>query len=166
MRFVPWFILAYLVLGLQSGLAPYIQIDNAPPNLVLPAVIFIALYAPRDAALLGTYVMGLMQDTISGVPLGTNALVYAAVTFGVRVTQPTIDREHWLTHVILALVGGVLQAAILTMVGMRRHELYPWSMLIISTLYTAAVAPFILKPLHKIKRVFGFQPERKLPGRA
>lgn len=165
MRFIPWLILAYVVLGLQSGLAPYIQIRDASPNLVLPVIIFIGLYAPRDSALLGTYVVGLMQDVISQYPLGTHALVYAAVTLGVRLTQPAIHREHWLTHVVLALVGGILQAIVLTIVGIRLGARPPVSLLLVSTLYTAAVSPLMLKPLHKIKRVFAFQPERKLPGR-
>lgn len=165
MRFIPWLILAYVVLGLQSGLAPYIQIQGASPNLVLPVIIFIALYAPRDAALLGTYVVGLMQDVISQYPLGTHALVYAAVTVGVRMTQPAIHREHWLTHVILALVGGAIQGMILTIVGIRMHARPPFSLLAISTLYTAALAPVMLVPLQKIKRIFAFVPERKLAGR-
>lgn len=165
MRFIPWIILAYVVLGLQCGLGPYIQINDAAPNLVLPVIIFIALYAPRDAALLGTYIVGLMQDMISTVPLGTHALVYAAVTAAVRMTQPTIQREHWLTHVLLALSGGVLQGVVWTLAGMRMHDRPPMSLLVTTTIYTAILSPFMLKYLHKIKRIFAFQPERKMPGR-
>ncbi len=165
MRFIPTLILAYLVLGLQSGLAQHIQIRDASPNLVLPVVIFIALYASRDSALLGSYLIGLMQDILSMMPLGVNPLIYAAITAAVRMTQPAIHREHWLTHVLLGLAGGVLQGAILTIVGLRMPPRPPLEMLVISTLYTAALCPFLLKPLLMSKRIFGFQPQRKLPGR-
>ena len=57
MRWLSWFILAYLALGLQSGLGSYIAWEGVPPNLVLIAVIFVALNAPREPALLGSFVM-------------------------------------------------------------------------------------------------------------
>jgi rod shape-determining protein MreD len=164
-RFIPALILAYLALGLQSGLAQHIQIRDASPNLVLPAVIFIALYASRDSALLGSYILGLMQDMLSMVPLGVNPLIYAAITAAVRMTQPAIHREHWLTHVLLGLAGGVLQGVILTIVGLRMPPRPEVEMLVVSTLYTAALCPLLLKPLLMSRRIFGFQPERKLPGR-
>lgn len=166
MRFIPTLILAYLVLGLQSGLAQHIQIRDASPNLVLPVVIFIALYASRDSALLGSYILGLMQDMLSMVPLGVNPLIYGAITAAVRMTQPAIHREHWLTHILLGLAGGVLQGVILTIVGLRMPEVRaPLEMLVVSTLYTAALCPILLLPLLKSRRIFGFQPQRKLPGR-
>jgi rod shape-determining protein MreD len=164
-RFIPTLFLAYLALGLQSGLAQHIQIRDASPNLVLPVVIFIALYASRDSALLGTYLIGLMQDMLSMVPLGVNPLMYAAITAAVRMTQPAIHREHWLTHILLGLAGGVLQGAILTIVGLRMPPRPPVEMLLVSTLYTAALCPILLLPLLASRRIFGFQPERKMLGR-
>ena len=165
MRFIPTLILAYLALGLQSGLAQHIQIRDASPNLVLPVVIFIALYASRDSALLGTYLIGLMQDMLSMVPLGVNPLMYAAITAAVRMTQPAIPREHWLTHILLGLAGGVLQGVILSIVGLRMPPRPPVEMLLVSTLYTAALCPILLRPLLASRRIFGFQPERKMLGR-
>lgn len=165
MRYIPWFILAYVVLGLQSGLSPYISIDGSPPNLLLPVAIFIALYAPRDAALLGTYVLGLMQDMLSLEPLGVHALVYAAVTLGVRYSQPLLFREHWITHLLLGLTGGVLHAMILVLVGFRLAPAPPIMMLATYVLYTTAITPLMLYPLQKCKRFFGFQAKRNVPGR-
>src|SRR5204862_1426264 len=62
MRWLSYFILAYLMLGLQAGLAPYVRAGGAPPNFVLLTALFIALNAPRDASLLGCFGLGLMQD--------------------------------------------------------------------------------------------------------
>ena len=165
MRYLPWFILAYLVLGLQCGLSPYIAFHNAPPNLVMPAAIFIALYAPRDAALLGTYVLGLMQDMLSQEPLGVHALLYSAVTLAVRFTQPRFYREHWMTHLLMGLIGGVTQGLILTLVSLRLPPRPTFSLLLISAIYSTLLTPVLLLPLQKIKWIFGFKPERRTPGR-
>ena len=80
-------------------------------------------------------------------------------------TQPAIHREHWLTHLLLGLAGGVLQGVILTIVGLRMPPRPPVEMLVVSTLYTAALCPFLLALLLMTRRIFGFHPERKLPGR-
>src|ERR1700749_2562039 len=87
MRWLTYFILAYLTLGLQIGLAGHIALGGARPNLVLLAVIFIAINAPRDAALLGCFVLGLLQDLTTQQPLGIFALSYGLVAMFTISTQ-------------------------------------------------------------------------------
>lgn len=165
MRFIPTILLAYLVLGIQSGLTPYIGIRNATPNLMVAVVIFISLYAPREPALIGVYILGLMQDVLSQDPLGVHPLVYAAVAAATRVTQPTIHREHWLTHLMLGLAAGALQGLILWLVGLKMPPRPTVDVLANSAIYTAILTPIIVKCLIRIRRLFAFQPERKSPGK-
>lgn len=155
-------LLAYVVLGLQSGIAPFIDVRSATPNLLLPVVIFIALYASREPALIGIYVLGLMQDMLSQDPLGVYPLVYAVVAYAARMTRPVIHREHWLTHLILGLVGGALHGGILWLVSVRLGgERYSFELIANSAVYSAITTPIILKLLIRAKRLFGFQPERR-----
>src|SRR5689334_580391 len=104
MRWLAYFILAYVALGLQMGLAPYLTFRGAPPNLVLLAVIFIALNAPRDPALLGCFGLGLLQDLATGQQPGLYAFSYGIVAMLVVAVQQTVYRQHPLTHASLALV--------------------------------------------------------------
>lgn len=164
MRFIPAILLAYVVLGVQSGLGPFIAVKDATPNFMLAVVIFIALYAPREPALIGVFVLGLMQDMLSQDPLGVYPLVYAAVAAATRVTQPAIHRQHWLTHLILGLVGGALHAGILMLVGLRMPGRPSLDVLIASAIYTAVLTPVLLWLLISIRKVFAFRPERKTAG--
>lgn len=168
MRILSWFILVYLVLGLQSGLSPYILINDAAPNLVLPIIIFLALYVPREPALLGAYIIGLMQDVISEEPLGMHALVYGVVALFVRTTQPLLHREHWMTQLLLALGGGALHATLVTLACLNpaaNMDRPPFDLLLTTVLYTAALAPLMLHALHRVRGVFAFTaPPRKLPA--
>ncbi len=50
MRWLPYFILAYVALGVQVGLGHYVSYKGAAPNLVLVAAVFIGLNAPPPAA--------------------------------------------------------------------------------------------------------------------
>lgn len=165
MRWLSWFILAYLALGLQSGLGSYITWEGVPPNLVLIAVIFVALNAPRESALLGSYVMGLMQDALTQQPLGTYALSYGLVTLLVQTTQPVIYREHPLTHVSMTLGGAAVSSLVLFMQGMIWPPRQPAMDLVICGLYTTALAPLILWLLQKAKWMFAFQPIKRSPNR-
>ena len=166
MRWLSWFILAYLALGLQSGLGSYIAWDGVPPNLVLIAVIFVALNAGREPALLGSYVMGLMQDALTQQPLGTYALSYGLVTLLVQTSQPVVDRDHPLTHVSMTLGGGAVSSMVMFTQGMIWPPRQPVMNLVICCLYTAALAPLILWPLKMAKWMFAFQPPKRSPKRS
>src|SRR4051812_20250433 len=98
MRWFPYFILAYLVLGLQVGLGDYISYAGATPNLVLLAVIFIAINARRDAGLLACLLLGMMHDLLSHQTPGLFALGYGLVGLVVTGSTQVVYREHPLTH--------------------------------------------------------------------
>jgi rod shape-determining protein MreD len=161
MRWLTYFILAYLTLGLQIGLSGHIAIGGVRPNLVLLAVIFIAINAPRDAALLGCFVLGLLQDLTTQQPLGIFALAYGLVAMFTISTQQIVYRGHPLTHFSLALVGSFLTDAVILLHGWVRGPRISPMLLFYSALYTAILAPIVLGVLHQIKKAFAFQSPRR-----
>ena len=171
MRWLTYFILAYVVLGLQVGLAPYVAYQGAAPNLVLLAVVFIAINAPRDAALLGCFSLGVLQDLMTQQPLGLFALSYGVLGMLIVNTQGVVYREHPLTHVSLALIGGVVTSTLLLVHGWvyppgpRDGPLGPVRLSIATEftrlLYTAVLALPVLWALQRMKRLFNFQPPRR-----
>ena len=166
MRVIPTILLAYVVLAIQSGLAPFIAVRGASPNLMLPVIIFIALYAPREAAFVGVYVLGLMQDVLSQEPLGLHPLVYAAVAFATRATQPALQRNHWLTQIILSVAGAALQAAVLWIAGWRMPPAPSFETLANAGIYTIVLTPLILRGLIAARRLFVVTPTSRLPYQA
>src|SRR5947209_8355159 len=120
MRWLIYFIFAYVCLGLQIGLSPYVRYQGAAPSFTLLAVIFIAMNAPRDAAWLGAFVIGLIQDLLSAQPPGLYALAYGMVAVFVHGAAQVAYRGHPLTHFSLALVAGLLTMFILLLHGWIR----------------------------------------------
>ena len=179
MRWFVYFILAYVAVGIQVGAGTYLSYKGAAPNLVLLAVIFIAINAPRDAALLGGFCMGAMWDLLSQEPLGLYAVCFGLVALFVSATQSIVYREHPLTHFTLALIGGGVVAVLVTLhalirspevvrtiqttgaaLATPRRPLLP---AYTSALYTAALAPFLISMMHKMRRLFAFEaPRRKV----
>jgi rod shape-determining protein MreD len=161
MRWITYFILAYVALAIQVGAGPYISWSGSPPNLVLLVVIFIAVNAPREPALLGCVCLGFMQDLLTQSPLGVYALSYGLVGMFVVSTQQLVYREHPLTHFSLALMGGLLTAAVLMLQGLiHRPGPGAWA-LVVTTIYTAILSPLVLGLLQRIRRPFAFQPTRR-----
>jgi rod shape-determining protein MreD len=164
MRWLAYFILAYLILGLQIGLRGQIAIGQAWPNLVLLGVIFIAINAPRDAALLGAFGLGVIQDLTTQQPLGVFAFSYGLLAMFTVSTQQVVYRAHPLTHFSLALVGSLFTGIIMLLQGWIRGPVAPSPMaLFYSALYTAVLAPIVLGLLGRVRRAFSFQsPRRKI----
>ena len=165
MRWLPLYILAYVVLGLQIGLAPYADFRGAPPNLVLVCVIFIALNVPKQPALMMCFAIGLVQDMLSGHALGLFAFAYAVAGFFILATREVVYRDHPLTHFSMTFVSGLLVACVQLLHGWVRlnaEQRLPASMLLTGALYTAVLAPFLLIPLQRMRRVFSLMPVRRV----
>lgn len=171
MRSFGYFILAYVALGLQVGLGRYLSWHEARPNLVLIAVVYIALHAKREAALLGCFFVGLCQDALSQHPPGLYALSYGLAGLVVSGAHQAIKRDHPLTHFGLALVGGLMTASLLAAhawlkpaapgrvvddaaaVPPLRTDVLP---LFISAGYTAVLASVVLWLVGRLARAFSF----------
>src|SRR5688572_31370133 len=100
MRWASYFILAYLALGIQIGAGEFLRVGGAKPDLVLLAVIYIAINAPREAALGGAFGMGLMVDLVGLGPLGLYAFAYGLVAMFVVSMQEVVYREHPMAHLL------------------------------------------------------------------
>jgi rod shape-determining protein MreD len=184
MRWFPYFILAYVMLGVQVGLGDYVSWRGAVPNVVLIAAIFIAINAPRDAALLGCFGLGVMHDLLTQQPPGLFALAYGVVGLMVSGSNTVVYREHPLTHFSMTLAGGIVVAIILLLHGwihppgpaMTRWVgggVAPSTQVslhavrtsagteLLRAFYTALLAPIVLGVLQRMKKGFAFQPARR-----
>jgi rod shape-determining protein MreD len=158
-----YLILVYIALGMQVGLSPFVLVGGAPPNFVLLAVLFVALNAPRQPALLGCFGLGLMQDLLTQQTLGVYALSYGLVAVMAMSSQQFLYRDHPLTHVLVALFAAIVVASVILLHGLLRlppERRIDVSRLVSSTLYTTVLSPFVLGMLQRIRKMFGFHARR------
>lgn len=175
MRSLPYLILAYVILGVQLGVKDYISYAGAAPNFVLLAVVFVAVHAQRDAALLGAFSIGLLQDVLTTQPLGIYALSYGLVGLLIVGAQHVVYREHPAAHFALALLGGLITATLLALQSWLRPAAPALAQEagnlpamtaaagppFISAVYTALLAPGVLWVLNQFRRFFGFHPRQR-----
>jgi len=164
MRWLSFFILAYIALGLDAGLARAIEWKAAPPDFVLLAAVFIALCAPHDTALLACFILGALHDLTGLGTLGLLAFSYGIAAVFIVSIQQAVNRQHPLAHFVLTGIAGMIVAVIVSLHGWIRPPLPgvhpPVMPLFYSAIYSAILAPFVLAALQKIRGVFHFQTSR------
>ena len=155
MRWVPFFVLAYVMLGLQVGLGGLV----GGVNFVLIAAVFVALNGARNVAVPACFVLGLLQDLAGTGPVGTFALAYAVVAILIAGTDRALSAEHPLTHFVITGVAGVVVALILWLHGhLARHGVpLPLGQEFAGVLYTAVAALPALWLLNRLRRSFRFR---------
>jgi rod shape-determining protein MreD len=163
MRWIAFFIFAYITLGIQTGVGPFVAYRDVPPNLMLLLVIFIALNAPREAALLAAFLLGLMQDLLTVQPLGLFAFSYGAIALVAVTMVESVRRGHPVTQLAFTFVGGIVLGMFEIVHDYFRSGSAPESVHIgprvvaVSVIYTTLLAPFVIGLLQLCQRVFAFQ---------
>ena len=166
MRWPLYFILAYLAVALQIGLGGHLRVAGASPNLIMIAVVFIAIHAPRDAALLGCFALGILQDLTTADPsrLGLYGLAYGFFALMIGGYGTPAVRGHPIMHIMLTLVCGLVTALLVLLHGWLPFAggiRMPIGVMVWSAVYTALVSPLILWPLNRMRKVFAFEPTRR-----
>ncbi len=163
MRRAAFFILVYVTLGLQLGLAG-VGIKGVGPNLLLPVVVFLALHLPRQAAVLGSFFAGFMQDLSSMQPLGLYAVSYMISAFVISHAADGVRRGHILTWVAMTLIAGGVTGTLVLLHDLLRAPVDgirtgPRTVLV-SVLYSTVLSPGMIWLLR-----FGYHLMGRDPGR-
>lgn len=157
MRWLPYILLAYLMLGIQTGLGGLALLGGV--NFVLIAAVFLSLNAPRAVAVPACFGMGLLQDLAGVGPIGTYALTYSVVALLIAGTDRALSAEHPATHFVITLVGGVVTAILLWLHGkLAKYGVsMPMSQGLASAFYSAVVSMPALWLLNRLRRTFRFR---------
>lgn len=174
MRYFTFILIGYVVLGLQCGLGPYIRWHGAAPNLVLLAVTFAAINAPKSAALMGCFIIGLLHDMVSLNPLGTYALAYGITALVLTSAAPMLPRDKVSTFAGMTFVALLIVQLVLLISGSffppglaTRLESgvelppvsLPFSVLFFEGLYTLLLSPVLFIPMRRLNRLMNLNVE-------
>ncbi len=179
MRWPVYFIFAYVMLGLQVGVSRYIAFDGATPNLGLIAVLFIALNARREPALLACFAIGFLQDLLTEQQLGLFAFAYGLTAMLVVATHQSINGNRVIKQFLFTLLGGIITAIVLLLHSWLHpagaavtdgKNALPAVRIAGSTeftraIYTAVLAPIVLGCLDKFRGIFAFVPPKRKMAR-
>ena len=125
------FLLAtYVLLAVQSGLAPLWSFGSGGPNLLLVLAAFVGTSAARTTVLFALLFLGLLLDLqpgptrLSGVILGPHAVGLLIGGYAVLQLRSLMFRESTITIVIMTLVLGGMTGFVETLIYSVRG--LPW----------------------------------------
>lgn len=132
MNWVTFTLAAWLVVGLQMGLAGTLNIGDSgiAPNLVFVLAAYIATHAPQSVSLWSALMLGLIVDLIMGPALkqggtttilGPNALGFALGCQLALTMRGLLNRRNPLTIGFLSLTGhAVAQSVVMGFYALHR----------------------------------------------
>ncbi len=110
--------LAMLVMSLPVPLAWGVM-----PNLALLLVLIWASIQPRLMPAWLGFLLGLLFDMVTGLPIGHSALIFAAVIAAVRLAEVWVEGHSllldWIFAALLILAAQLLSAQILHLIGLQ-----------------------------------------------
>jgi len=128
-------------------------LNSVMPSLTLCVVYFWAVHRPELFGLFSAFVIGLIQDLLSGVPLGLMTLTLLLTQSGVA-SQSLFFRDkpfivHWWGFAIVAAYAAILTwivaAIVLGLVA-------PFSQVLISAILTILIFPLVFWMCNIIER--------------
>lgn len=131
---------------LQTTLLPMLPFGGAAPDVLLVLCVYLGLYHHTVGGAVGAFLLGYLQDGVSGGATGLNAFALSAVFLFVYLTSRRLWVDNLLSKIVLVFLSSVIKtvtvvtllAAFLSLEGVGGSVL--WS-LIVHAVLAAAIAP-------------------------
>lgn len=136
---------------LQSTVMPEFQIRSGRADLIFTLILSWTLLAGMEQGIVWALVGGILQDLVSGMPLGTSALVLTVIMFAVATITGQIGRSNILIPPLVA-AGSTAVYHLLLMIlysVLGRPSPMGYSLLNV-TLPTVLLNTILILPVYRI----------------
>ena len=173
MRWLTFFLLLYFATALQAAhLGQWSEFGYFHIEYIFMLAVFYALFAEKDSALLACFWCGLMYDLTGQTIVGLEAILAGMIALGIVSIRMHIFRSSVLGQmvitflaVLLFLTGRVVFGHVALYFAGRPvpiiNVLAYIGVILSSSLYTAAVAPWMFRVLFLLGDVLGFDMQHR-----
>lgn len=142
-------------LVLESTLLSHLRVGGVHPDVLVIAVIAVAMTdGPVVAAVFG-FVAGLTADLLFANQVGISALVYTVIGFGAGMGRAWISSTSTPLHLLLAGLASFVSVWLAGLV-LRVFDLSSWDYLLrtapMVALYNLLLTPFVYPPVRALLR--------------
>lgn len=107
---------AAIVVVLQIVIAPIIAIYSVVPNFIVAFVIVLSIVRREDTTYLYAFVMGLLSDLLSHVPLGLTPLLLLLISFALSRVFEVLERSSFVMVLVASAVSVLIYEIIVMIV--------------------------------------------------
>ena len=153
------FLTAFIAALLMATQTHVPRLNSMMPMLTLGVVFFWAVHRPLLFGMGSAFVIGLMQDLITGVPLGLGTFILLLTRAGVTpqarlfLGKPLV--VHWWGFILLALVAALLSWVLAAMI---LGVIAPIGQVLMSALLGVVVFPVVYGICSMIERLLVEEP--------
>ncbi len=163
MRWVRFGILVLVFLVLQIGVCSALSFSQLKivPDLLLLLAVLIVFWAPADQALIACWLLGLLKDVTSQVPLGSYAISFGLLGILLVRLRELLVGTRLLPQIFLMFVSSMLVEHAVWLICVVKSDValasYRQDVLtiFISALLTAALYPYGYWLMTKLHRLLG-----------
>lgn len=165
MRALSYFIVAVLLLAVQSTFGVLLQIGAVKPDFILTLVLCVALIRGENGGALYGLAIGLLEDIVYGNFLGFNALVKFLTGYAVGYGTRDLFKGPVVFTMSFVFVGTLLYNLIFLAACWVFIPGYTSSLflqkVVSSALYNALLGPFMYAAVVKLERFLNYYFETK-----
>ncbi len=168
MRWLPFIILAYISILLQTTVVERLEISHVRPDLVFIMAVFYALHAASPDAMIAAWTLGFVTDLCGSGHLGVFAFSYGLMALLIVQLRDSMFRDHPLTSLFVTLFCTwvvYLMAGLHFILSHPQAQRSIIEMLLHSTytaMYSAALAPYLHWLFGRLRGLLGMTSLRKI----
>jgi rod shape-determining protein MreD len=162
MYFAYIIVLSLVTLVLQTTLFSHLQVKEAKPDLILIIILYLSLLKGPQVGSITGFSFGLLQDVLSGMFLGSNALTKTLLGFILGSIGKRLYANSLLLQIIFVFILTFLNEALLAILDWMLKSsspmdvLHHWLLITpIEAFYNAFLCPIIFVFLRFGEKIFG-----------
>lgn len=145
---VPFVVLAFLALLLQTAVLPHLASAWGAPDLLLVMAAYFGLRLRTASACLGAFLLGYLQDAVSGTVLGLHAFSLTLVFLVVRGLSGRLWVDHPLSNMAVVFLAAVIKSlVVMTLVAVFLTGEEAWGVFLPRLSFEATAAALLSLPV-------------------
>jgi rod shape-determining protein MreD len=150
LRWFGFVLMAFVLLVLQVGVVGPLGLgpQRVVPDLLLLAAVLLAFRGSGYQVLVGCWILGMMKDMNSQASLGSYALAFGLMGWGIMRVRDLFYGDHPVTLILITFAGCFFVEHLVLLVGIVRGDLSGagmgglWLSIIFSGAFTAGLSPY------------------------
>jgi rod shape-determining protein MreD len=129
------------------------ELNKAMPFLPLISIFFWCIHCPTLCPILFSFVLGVLQDSLAGTPIGFSSAMYLCMHAFVGYQHPFFhDKNFFVLWCVFSALLAVIVLVGYLILGFYHFSVLPFAPVLIQLLVTIAVYPFLTRLLQGIMR--------------
>lgn len=143
--------LALLALLLQTAVLPQLTFGRGAPDLLLIMCVYLGLRQHSVGGAIGAFLLGYLQDAVSGSVIGLNAFAMCLVYLVVYLTSRRLWVDNAISKIVVVFLAAVIKTvAVLMLVALFLTGEQVWTTLLPRMTVEAVTAALLSPPVFAI----------------